>query len=415
MWLSHPTFPGLVSEVWTGPLSNAILNFTIKAKIWNRDYFGNIFQKKRHICARLRGIQTTLGNNPNSFLINLDKSLLYELAHIDNLEAEFWSMKSRISWVVDGDRNTAFFHNLTLIRRRRNRITSMKDCMGNWLSGEHDIASFIRHGFLELFTTSHCSVDLKEWNSPFWRSRLKMEDIALLELPVTDEEVFAALRSLKPYVGFFQWFWLIVGNSIKVEVKQIFSSGKIPEYPNKTLITLIPKCNSPESLSNYRPIGLCNTVYKVITKLLVARIRPILDYLVSSLQITFVPKRKGVDNAIIVQELIHSMSKKKGKDGFMAIKIDLKKAYDRLEWSFIRDTLALFNFPNHLSSLIMSCVSTSSISVLDNGGALDPFHPSRGIRLGDPLSPYLFILCMEVLGAFITEKARQSSRTLSQL
>lgn len=162
-----------------------------------------------------------------------------------------------------------------------------------------------------------------------------MEDTAILELPVIDEEVFAALRSLKPYVGFFQWFWLIVGNSIKAEVKQIFSSGKIPEYPSKTLITLIPKCNSPESLSNYRPIGLCNTVYKVITKLLVARIRHILDYLVSSLQTTFVPKRKGVDNAIIVQELIHSMSKKKGKDGFMAIKIDLKKAYDRLEWSFI--------------------------------------------------------------------------------
>ena len=88
----------------------------------------------------------------------------------------------------------------------------------------------------------------------------------------------------------------------------------------------------------------------------------------------------------------------------MAIKIDLEKAYDRLKWSFIRDILALFKFPNHLTSLIMSCVSTSFISVLYNGGALEPFLPSRGIRQGDPLSPYLFILCMEVLGAFITEK-----------
>ena len=88
----------------------------------------------------------------------------------------------------------------------------------------------------------------------------------------------------------------------------------------------------------------------------------------------------------------------------MEIKIDLEKAYDRLEWSFIRDTLALFKFPNHLTSLIMSYVSTWSISVLYNGGALEPFLPSRGIKQGDPLSPYLFILCMEVLGAFITEK-----------
>ena len=88
----------------------------------------------------------------------------------------------------------------------------------------------------------------------------------------------------------------------------------------------------------------------------------------------------------------------------MAIKIDLEKAYDRLEWSFIRDTLALFKFSNHLTSLIMSCVSTSSISMLYNGGALEPFLPSRGIKYGDHLSPYLFILCMEVLGALITEK-----------
>lgn len=88
----------------------------------------------------------------------------------------------------------------------------------------------------------------------------------------------------------------------------------------------------------------------------------------------------------------------------MTIKIDLEKAYGRLEWSFIRDTLKLFNFPNHLISLIMSCVSTSSISMLVNGGGLDYFQPSRGIRQGDPLSPYLFILCMEVLGALITEK-----------
>ena len=98
------------------------------------------------------------------------------------------------------------------------------------------------------------------------------------------------------------------------------------------------------------------------------------------------------------------MSKKKGREGLMAIKIDLEKAYDRLEWSFIRDTLALFKFPSHLMSFIMGCISSSSISILFNGVVLDPFLPSKGIRQGDPLSPYLFILCMEVLGALISEK-----------
>ena len=116
-----------------------------------------------------------------------------------------------------------------------------------------------------------------------------------------------------------------MGNSVKTEVNQTFCAGKVLKYLNRTLITLIPKCNNPESLNNYRPIGLCNTVYKVITKLIVARIQPALDYLVSPLQTDFVLKRKGVDNAIIVQELIQSMSKKRGRKGVMAIKLTWRK------------------------------------------------------------------------------------------
>ena len=132
----------------------------------------------------------------------------------------------------------------------------------------------------------------------------------------------------------------------------------MPEYLNRTLITLIPKYNALESFSNYRPISLCNTVYKIVTKVIVARIHSMLSNLVSPYQTAFVPGQKGIDNAIIVQELVHTMSKMKRRERFMEIKIDLEKAYDRLEWSFIRDTLALFKFPNHLASLIMSCVST---------------------------------------------------------
>lgn len=162
--------------------------------------------------------------------------------------------------------------------------------------------------------------------------------------PITDEEIAEGLWSLKPFkapgpdglhAGFFQRFWLLLGDLVRSEVKQIFTSGKIPEYLNKTLITLVPKCKNPESINNYRLISLCNSAYKIVSKILVARIRPLLAKLVSPLQTAFVPGRKGIDNAIIVQEVIHTMSRKKGRCGFMAVKIDLEKAYDRLEWIFI--------------------------------------------------------------------------------
>ena len=90
--------------------------------------------------------------------------------------------------------------------------------------------------------------------------------------------------------------------------------------------------------------------------------------------------------------------------GFMAVKLDLEKAYDRLEWCFIHKVLKTFHFPPKISKLIMSCVTTSSTSILLNGGALERFEPSRSIRQGDPLSPYLFILCMEYLGHLIEQK-----------
>lgn len=129
-----------------------------------------------------------------------------------------------------------------------------------------------------------------------------------------------------------------------------------------TLITFIPKCQYPEFLSNYRPISLCNSVYKIVSKIIVGKIRSLLSNLISPIQTTFVLGRKGVDNVIIAQELLYSMDEMKGREGFMAIKVYLEKAYNRLEWSFIHNIVQAFHFPKNLIKVIMSCVSTSSIS-----------------------------------------------------
>ena len=206
------------------------------------------------------------------------------------------------------------------------------------------------------------------------------------------------------YAGFFQRFWLIMGDSMIREVERVFTTKKVPNFLHKTLIVLIPKIQDPETLGNYRPISLCNTVYNIITKLIVTQIRSHLDNIISPYQIAFISRRRGTDNIVIAQELIHSMGRAKERTGYMAIKIDLEKAYDKIEWAFIREMLIEFNFPDNIVYLIMSCVSSVSTSLLFNEGCLESFLPSRGIRQGDPLSPYLFILSMEYLGYLIEEK-----------
>lgn len=136
---------------------------------------------------------------------------------------------------------------------------------------------------------------------------------------------------------------------------------------------------------------------------MVQRLRPLLNGMISPNQNSFLPRRGTENNYIVASEILHSMRGRKEKKGWMALKIDLKKAYDRLEWDFIHERLISHNLDKHTCSLILSCISSVSSSVIVNGQPTEPFHLSRGIRQGDPLPPYIFIMCMEHLTHIINE------------
>ena len=339
--------------------------------------------------------------SPNLFLVNLDKQFRGELNKGLNHEEELWAMKSRINWMIQGDWNTSFYHVSTLIRRKHNKILSIKDSQGEWIFEQSAVMDFVQNHFQNLFSSEMLFSSRLASFSYTDLPHLSNSDVHTLSLPVLDDEIKNALWSLKPFkspgpngihAGFYQRFWLLVKDSVINEIKKVFRERKVPAYLNQTHVALIPKIKGPETIKNYRPISLCNSIYKIISKIIVIRIRPHLDKLVSLFQTAFIPGRKGIDNTIIAQEIIHTIGRKSGKVGNLVIKIDLEKAYDKLEWSFIRDVPQAANFPSKMIQLIMSCVSSSTTSILVNGGALDPFLPSREIRQGNPLSPYLFIL-----------------------
>ena len=227
---------------------------------------------------------------------------------------------------------------------------------------------------------------------------------------VIDSEIRATIFSFKLMKSpgldglhpiFFQKFWNIVGQLVTTHVKNIFKSKKISEDLKDTLICLVPKVAKLETIQQFRPISLCKTIYKAITKILFLRIKPYLDDLIRPFQASLIPSRKASDNFILAKEVIHTMSISNSKKGLMALKIDLEKAFDRLEWGFIKHILEFFSFPSDWIKLIMSYITTSSLSVLVNGERLNYFLPSRGIRQGDLLSPYILILCMEYLAHLI--------------
>jgi hypothetical protein len=155
-------------------------------------------------------------------------------------------------------------------------------------------------------------------------------------------------------------------------------------------------------LKDFRPISLCNVLYKIILKCLVNRLRPILGDIVSENQSAFVPGRLITDNALLAFECLHYMEQGVTKgDPYCAYKLDLSKAYDRVDWVFLEDVMHKMGFSRRWIQWIMSCVTTVRYSVKFNGALLEAFSPSRGLRQGDPLSPFLFLFVADGLPALL--------------
>ena len=196
---------------------------------------------------------------------------------------------------------------------------------------------------------------------------------------------------------FYKSSWDWTGKDVIKLVSDFYNNAHLQPELNMTHIAMIPKINNPMTPKDYRPISLCNVVYKIIAKSLAERIKSHLPHIIHPSQTAFIKGRHIASNIIIAQEILHSFNLKNWKHKAFLLKVDLAKAFDRIEWHFIVSALKRQGFKDKFVDLIYKCISSTSMAVVINGQPGPTFHPSRGIRQGCPLSPYLFILAVNEL------------------
>jgi hypothetical protein len=347
------------------------------------------------------------------------KKLQDEINTMLEQEDVHWKQRSKQNWYMQGDRNTKFFHAWASHRRKVNTIRKTTDEEGRVWTEEKMIGRAFIHFYESLFKTGHTG-------------RVE-ECLQGLETRVTDtmnaqllrkfeaSEVDMALSQMQPLkspgpdgfaASFYQRSWATVRADVCQAVLSFLNDGIFDADINQTYIALIPKVKSPEFITDYRPISLCNVLYKLIAKVLANRLKTVLPSIISATQSAFIPGRLITDNILVAFEALHTMDAKlKGKEGFMALKLDMSKAYDRVEWTFLETVMRKIGFAERWIMLAMTCIKTVSYSILINGKPYGNILPSRGLRQGDPLSPYFFLLCAEGLSTIISRVEREARLT----
>ncbi|KAL4326348.1 hypothetical protein GQ457_11G021160 [Hibiscus cannabinus] len=349
-------------------------------------------QRKRfHSVRRINHLQKAVNDmmanplpSPDDLKTLADSEL--ELKKLLDKEEAYWSQRLRVLWLREDDRNTRFFHARANGRRKKNRILGLSAPDGTWhdrLPGLHRIASDY---FTGLFSSSACtSTDvIIDCISPSITDAMN----ATLRAPFTSEEVQTALFQIHPSKApgvdglpssFYRQFWDTLGADVIQLCLDILHDGVDMSDVNKTVIT--------------------------VSKVLVNRLSLLMSVCIEEEHAAFVPGRHISNNIIVAHEIIHYLlSAKNGPNKGAALKLDIEKAYDRVEWSFLWDVILKLGFDPNWVALIMRCISTVTYQVKINGSLSETIIPSRGIRQGDPLSPYLFLFCTHGLSSMLHAK-----------
>ena len=279
------------------------------------------------------------------------KELMLELNNLMDKEARMWLQRSKVQWAKYGDRNLKYFHARATQRLRRNSIHALKKGDGTWCQNQEEVTDSIVAYYQELYNSAN-PTNLEN-TTQYINTIINEEMNAKLVANFEALEVHDAIKQMAPIKApgpngmppiFYQSYWDLLGEDVTSSVLHFLNTASLPANLNHTFITLIPKVKNPEFVSEFRSISLCNVLYKIFSKVLANRLKKILPNIIIENQSAFTKSRLISDNILVAFESLHSMQRHTGKDDYMAIKLDMSKTYDRVEWVYLEAVMRKMGF-----------------------------------------------------------------------
>lgn len=415
IWTSHPNFLEFVESRWSTYAVEGWAGFVLKEKLkllradlktWNSEVFGDIdtsINLKKTRIGEIDRIDDVFGLVEDEVVER--KKIAAELLRDQLWKERLLQQKTKARWIREGDMNSRFYHYWINKRFKVNKIAGL--LVGNrWIEGVDEVKQEVHNHFRRQF--SAMSNERPYLPEEFGQKKLDEADNLFLVAPFTEDEIKQAVwdcessRSPGPDGFSFEFIkkcWCLLKKDFLKLMEEFHSHGKIFKGLNPSFITLIPKKEGAQSLQEFRPISLIGCVYKVISKVLAKRLSKVLEGVISESQSAFIGGRQILDGIVILNETIHEAKLRKKK--CFIFKIDFEKAYDSVIWDFLDDMMTVLNFDPKWRLWIKACVSSASASVLVNGSPSAEFKLEKGLRQGDPLSPFLYLVVAEGLNLLI--------------
>ncbi|XP_024626870.1 uncharacterized protein [Medicago truncatula] len=312
---------------------------------------------------------------------------------------------SRTLWLREGDANSKYFHAIMSDIRRRNTLSSIL-VEGNVVEGVSEVIAAVLSYFQNHYQAHE--INRHRVDDMNFR-RLSVLEGNTLIYPFNEIEVKAAVWDCDGYknpgpdgipMDFIKDFWSELKGDIMRFVLEFHRNGRPSKGINSTFIDLIPKIDNPHRLNDFCPIALVGCLYKILAKLLANRLRQVMGTVISDTQSAFVKNWQIIDGILVANEVVDEARKLKKE--LLLFKVDFEKAYDSVDWGYLDEVMGKMAFPTLWRKWIRECISTTTASVLVNGSPTDEFQMKRGLRQGDPLSPFLFLLAAEGVNILMT-------------